>query len=323
MSTETRRAGLYLEAVVHRLWTPVVTTAVQRVSPTCSPQSGCSAARRGREPASRSGWWPLAALFMVLRLAGANLDGAVARAAGRSRPWGFVLNGRRPGVGSAGVRRSGWRSGPHGRTDPGSTGCLAGDHGAGGRAGLDRADVRRTGRGRRRARRGQRWPAGQNRALPGRGRGRHPLPVVLPVASIRQLINGSLLTAALRLRAAHRELTIKPADPQPAAVAGRIDLAGVRRPQPEKARKKCHAVAPGSTVTARQHHWKGTAHAYRTQSRRTVALAAGFTTPSLFDVSGRPVADPGPGAHRSSRGPRRSYRAQLGGPAWTMTWPGS
>jgi CDP-diacylglycerol--glycerol-3-phosphate 3-phosphatidyltransferase len=38
------------------------------------------------------GWWPLAALFLALRLAGANLDGAVARARGVSRPWGFVVN---------------------------------------------------------------------------------------------------------------------------------------------------------------------------------------------------------------------------------------
>ena len=38
------------------------------------------------------GWWPLAALFLAMRLAGANLDGAVARARGVSRPWGFVVN---------------------------------------------------------------------------------------------------------------------------------------------------------------------------------------------------------------------------------------
>ncbi len=38
------------------------------------------------------GWWPLALLFLVVRLGGANLDGAVARARGVSRPWGFVLN---------------------------------------------------------------------------------------------------------------------------------------------------------------------------------------------------------------------------------------
>ena len=40
-----------------------------------------------------SGWWALAmAAALALRLAGANLDGAVARARGVSRPWGFVLN---------------------------------------------------------------------------------------------------------------------------------------------------------------------------------------------------------------------------------------
>ena len=37
-------------------------------------------------------WWPLVILFLAVRLAGANLDGAVARARGVSRPWGFVLN---------------------------------------------------------------------------------------------------------------------------------------------------------------------------------------------------------------------------------------
>jgi CDP-diacylglycerol--glycerol-3-phosphate 3-phosphatidyltransferase len=38
------------------------------------------------------GWWPLSVLFLGVRLAGANLDGAVARARNVSRPWGFVLN---------------------------------------------------------------------------------------------------------------------------------------------------------------------------------------------------------------------------------------
>src|ERR1700757_2447669 len=38
------------------------------------------------------GWWPLAALWLAVRLAGATLDGAVARARNVSRPWGFVLN---------------------------------------------------------------------------------------------------------------------------------------------------------------------------------------------------------------------------------------
>lgn len=38
------------------------------------------------------GWWPLAFVLLALRLAGANLDGAVARDRGVARPWGFVLN---------------------------------------------------------------------------------------------------------------------------------------------------------------------------------------------------------------------------------------
>ncbi|MFI5505989.1 CDP-alcohol phosphatidyltransferase family protein [Mycobacterium sp. NPDC051804] len=38
------------------------------------------------------GWWPLAALWLGVRLAGANLDGAVARARNVCRPWGFTLN---------------------------------------------------------------------------------------------------------------------------------------------------------------------------------------------------------------------------------------
>jgi CDP-diacylglycerol---glycerol-3-phosphate 3-phosphatidyltransferase len=38
------------------------------------------------------GWWLGALVGLALRLAGANLDGAVARARGVARPWGFVLN---------------------------------------------------------------------------------------------------------------------------------------------------------------------------------------------------------------------------------------
>jgi CDP-diacylglycerol---glycerol-3-phosphate 3-phosphatidyltransferase len=37
-------------------------------------------------------WWPLTAAGLVGRLAGANLDGAVARARGVARPFGFVVN---------------------------------------------------------------------------------------------------------------------------------------------------------------------------------------------------------------------------------------
>ncbi|WP_006242427.1 CDP-alcohol phosphatidyltransferase family protein [Mycolicibacterium tusciae] len=38
------------------------------------------------------GWWPLAVLWLGVRLAGANLDGAVARSRKVCRPWGFALN---------------------------------------------------------------------------------------------------------------------------------------------------------------------------------------------------------------------------------------
>ena len=38
------------------------------------------------------GAWPVSVLLLAVRLAGANLDGAVARARNVSRPWGFVLN---------------------------------------------------------------------------------------------------------------------------------------------------------------------------------------------------------------------------------------
>ncbi|WP_456785994.1 CDP-alcohol phosphatidyltransferase family protein [Cellulomonas sp. P5_C5] len=38
------------------------------------------------------GWWFLVLVLLAGRLAGANLDGAVARARGVSRPWGFVIN---------------------------------------------------------------------------------------------------------------------------------------------------------------------------------------------------------------------------------------
>lgn len=46
----------------------------------------------GAAAATAYGWWPAVAVLLAIRLAGANLDGAVARARGVSRPWGFVLN---------------------------------------------------------------------------------------------------------------------------------------------------------------------------------------------------------------------------------------
>lgn len=46
----------------------------------------------GATAALAAGWWAPAGLLLAARLAGANLDGAVARARGVARPWGFVLN---------------------------------------------------------------------------------------------------------------------------------------------------------------------------------------------------------------------------------------
>lgn len=76
----TRRLGRIVDGAVARGLTPDLFTALGVVS----------AALAG--VAIGLGWWPLAALFLAGRLAGANLDGAVARARGVSRPWGFVLN---------------------------------------------------------------------------------------------------------------------------------------------------------------------------------------------------------------------------------------
>jgi CDP-diacylglycerol--glycerol-3-phosphate 3-phosphatidyltransferase len=72
--------------------TPILNAAVaHNVSPDVFTAAGVVAA--GAAGVSIAfGCWPLAVLFLVLRLAGANLDGAVARARGVSRPWGFVLN---------------------------------------------------------------------------------------------------------------------------------------------------------------------------------------------------------------------------------------
>ncbi|MHA3022982.1 CDP-alcohol phosphatidyltransferase family protein [Mycobacterium sp. BMJ-28] len=88
-----RMAGLYaLKPWFTARLTPIVNTAVaHRISPDLFTAAGVLAA--GAAGAFIAyGWWHLAALFLVLRLAGANLDGAVARARGVSRPWGFVVN---------------------------------------------------------------------------------------------------------------------------------------------------------------------------------------------------------------------------------------
>ncbi len=76
----TRRLGMVLAAAVRRGLSPDVFTA------------GGLAAAALAGLAIWAGWWPAALLLLAARLGGANLDGAVARARGVSRPWGFVLN---------------------------------------------------------------------------------------------------------------------------------------------------------------------------------------------------------------------------------------
>src|SRR4051812_50166489 len=85
--------GLYaLKPWYTRTLTPVLNAAVKHnVSPDAFTAAGVVAAGAAGVTVAL-GWWPLAALFLALRLAGANLDGAVARARGGSRPWGFVVN---------------------------------------------------------------------------------------------------------------------------------------------------------------------------------------------------------------------------------------
>lgn len=71
---------------------PIVDVAVaKRISPNVFTAAGVLAAAAAGV-AITLGLWAVAALFLALRLAGANLDGAVARARGVSRPWGFVIN---------------------------------------------------------------------------------------------------------------------------------------------------------------------------------------------------------------------------------------
>lgn len=76
----TRRLRVLVEASVRRGISPDVWTAV-----------GVAAAALGAG-AIVMGWWPLVFVALAARLGGANLDGAVARARGVSRPFGFVLN---------------------------------------------------------------------------------------------------------------------------------------------------------------------------------------------------------------------------------------
>jgi CDP-diacylglycerol--glycerol-3-phosphate 3-phosphatidyltransferase len=200
--------GLYaLKPWFTRRLTPILNAAVAyNVSPDAFTAAGVVAAGAAGV-AIAFGIWPLAALFLVLRLAGANLDGAVARARGVSRPWGFVLNeiGDRAsdlltfaGLAVFAARLHGpgmhWLSWPViqvlaaalAATLPTFASLAAAAAGA----------TRRNG-----------GPLGKTErclfiVLA------TAFPVILPVV-LTQLVNGSLITTFLRLRAAKRELAAK------------------------------------------------------------------------------------------------------------------
>ena len=197
--------GLYaLKPWYTRRLTPIVNAAVtHQMSPDVFTAAGVVAAGAAGV-AVALGWWPLAALFLALRLAGANLDGAVARARGVSRPWGFVVNeiGDRASDLLTFAGLAVWAARQHG---PGhALVVLAG-------AQVMVAALAAT------------LPTFASLAAAGAGAQRRnggPLgkterclfvlvatafPVILPVVCT-QLVNGSLITTVLRLRAARREL---------------------------------------------------------------------------------------------------------------------
>ncbi|WP_299055314.1 CDP-alcohol phosphatidyltransferase family protein [uncultured Nocardioides sp.] len=76
----TRRLGRFVDAAVRRDLSPDLFTG-----------AGVAGAV-GAAAFVAAGWWLPALAALAVRLGGANLDGAVARARGVSRPWGFVLN---------------------------------------------------------------------------------------------------------------------------------------------------------------------------------------------------------------------------------------
>jgi CDP-diacylglycerol--glycerol-3-phosphate 3-phosphatidyltransferase len=218
--------GLYaLKPWYTRRLTPIVNIAVARgISPDVFTVAGVVAAGLAGV-AVALGWWPLAALFLALRLAGANLDGAVARAAGVSRPWGFVVNeiGDRASDLLAFAGLAVWAARQHG---PGLhflswpvimvlVAALAATLPTFASLAAAGAGVPRRNGG----------PLGKTErclfVLLATA-----FPIILPVVST-QIVNGSLITAALRLRAAHRELVAKRQDEQ-AAEATTQKLVGVR-----------------------------------------------------------------------------------------------
>jgi CDP-diacylglycerol--glycerol-3-phosphate 3-phosphatidyltransferase len=209
--------GLYaLKPWYTRRLTPIIDIAVARkISPDLFTLAGVVAGGAAGV-AIAFGWWPLVALFLALRLAGANLDGAVARAAGVSRPWGFVVNeiGDRTSdlLAFAGLALfAAQQRGPGlhflswpvimvlvaalAATLPTFASLAAAGAGA----------TRRNG-----------GPLGKTERCLFMVLAT-AFPIILPVVTT-QLINGSLITTALRLRAAHRELTAQ-RQPAQAAVA--------------------------------------------------------------------------------------------------------
>jgi CDP-diacylglycerol--glycerol-3-phosphate 3-phosphatidyltransferase len=204
-SRGTRMTGLYaLKPWFTGRLTPIIDTAVaRRVSPDVFTAAGVAAAGAAGF-AIAFGWWPLAAVFMVLRLAGANLDGAVARARGVSRPWGFVVNelGDRTADLLAFAGLAVWAARQHG---PGLNwlswpvlqvllAALAATLPTFASLAVAAAGLTRRNGG----------PLGKTErclflVLA------TVFPVIMPIL-LTQLVNGSVLTTVLRLRAAHREL---------------------------------------------------------------------------------------------------------------------
>jgi hypothetical protein len=102
--------------------TPIVNVAVaRRVSPDVFTVAGVVAAGAAAV-AIALGCWPLAVLFLVLRLAGANLDGAVARAAG-SAGRGDSLSTKSATAPRICWPSPGWRCGRRGKVAKGCIGC--------------------------------------------------------------------------------------------------------------------------------------------------------------------------------------------------------
>jgi CDP-diacylglycerol--glycerol-3-phosphate 3-phosphatidyltransferase len=76
----TRRLRVFMDRAVVHGTSPVAFTVIGMSGAMAAAISICV------------GWWVVSVLGLGVRLAGANLDGAVARARNVCRPWGFVVN---------------------------------------------------------------------------------------------------------------------------------------------------------------------------------------------------------------------------------------